>query len=241
MQALARATKEVVRQAATRGFAAGAYPERKVAVLGAAGALPRPRVFQQPPTGPPMRGWGINPRCGGACGGPGWEWRRGCAVISWSQRPMAPMCTGRGRRPLLTHQLTRQPPNLALPLSCRRHWPAPVPADEGARELSLHHCPCEFPAAPLLPAPSAEPLGAGRLPRRCCCFASSLPPLPPACPAVLQLSPYVSELALYDIAGTPGVAADVSHINSKATVKGYAGAAPAAGTFCPPGAVRSMQ
>lgn len=40
----------------------------------------------------------------------------------------------------------------------------------------------------------------------------------------VQLSPYVSELALYDIAGTPGVAADVSHINSKAQVKGYAGA-----------------
>ena len=39
----------------------------------------------------------------------------------------------------------------------------------------------------------------------------------------VQLSPYVSELALYDIAGTPGVAADVSHINSKAAVKGYAG------------------
>eukprot|EP00889_Picochlorum_renovo_P001235 jgi/Picre1/28265/NNA_003671.t1 len=35
--------------------------------------------------------------------------------------------------------------------------------------------------------------------------------------------PYVSELSLYDIAGTPGVAADVSHINSKASVKGYAG------------------
>ena len=35
----------------------------------------------------------------------------------------------------------------------------------------------------------------------------------------LQLSPYVSELSLYDIAGTPGVAADVSHINSKARVK----------------------
>lgn len=33
----------------------------------------------------------------------------------------------------------------------------------------------------------------------------------------------MSELALYDIAGTPGVAADVSHINSKAAVKGYAG------------------
>lgn len=45
----------------------------------------------------------------------------------------------------------------------------------------------------------------------------------PAASLTLQLSPYVSELALYDIAGTPGVAADVSHINSKATVKGYAG------------------
>ena len=51
-----------------------------------------------------------------------------------------------------------------------------------------------------------------------------LDPLPPAPPLHrLQLSPYVSELALYDIAGTPGVAADVSHINSKAAVKGYAG------------------
>jgi malate dehydrogenase len=39
----------------------------------------------------------------------------------------------------------------------------------------------------------------------------------------MQLSPYVSELALYDIAGTPGVAADVSHINSRAQVRGYAG------------------
>ena len=40
---------------------------------------------------------------------------------------------------------------------------------------------------------------------------------------LMKLSPYVSELSLYDIAGTPGVAADVSHINSKAKVKGYAG------------------
>jgi hypothetical protein len=38
-------------------------------------------------------------------------------------------------------------------------------------------------------------------------------------PSHSQLSPYVSELSLYDIAGTPGVAADVSHINSKARVK----------------------
>ena len=40
---------------------------------------------------------------------------------------------------------------------------------------------------------------------------------------LMKLSPYVSELSLYDIAGTPGVAADVSHINSKAQVKGFAG------------------
>lgn len=40
---------------------------------------------------------------------------------------------------------------------------------------------------------------------------------------LMKLSPYVSELSLYDIAGTPGVAADVSHINSKARVRGYAG------------------
>jgi malate dehydrogenase len=33
----------------------------------------------------------------------------------------------------------------------------------------------------------------------------------------------VTELSLYDIAGTPGVAADVSHINTAAQVKGYAG------------------
>ena len=36
MQALTRATKEVVK-ASTRGFASGTYPDRKVAVLGAAG------------------------------------------------------------------------------------------------------------------------------------------------------------------------------------------------------------
>lgn len=48
---------------------------------------------------------------------------------------------------------------------------------------------------------------------------SNLSPLPLS----LQLSPYVSELSLYDIAGTPGVAADVSHINSKARVRVRAG------------------
>ncbi|CAL9755333.1 unnamed protein product [Musa acuminata subsp. burmannicoides] len=40
---------------------------------------------------------------------------------------------------------------------------------------------------------------------------------------LMKLNPLVSSLALYDIAGTPGVAADVSHINTRAEVAGYAG------------------
>jgi malate dehydrogenase len=40
---------------------------------------------------------------------------------------------------------------------------------------------------------------------------------------LMKISPLVSDLALYDIVGTPGVAADISHINSRATTKGYAG------------------
>ncbi|XP_051125473.1 malate dehydrogenase, mitochondrial-like [Andrographis paniculata] len=40
---------------------------------------------------------------------------------------------------------------------------------------------------------------------------------------LLKLNPLVSTLSLYDIAGTPGVAADVSHINTRSEVKGYAG------------------
>ncbi|KAI2617508.1 malate dehydrogenase-like protein [Hypomontagnella submonticulosa] len=38
---------------------------------------------------------------------------------------------------------------------------------------------------------------------------------------LLKLNPRVTELALYDIRGGPGVAADVSHINTKSTVKGF--------------------
>ncbi|KAI0856833.1 malate dehydrogenase [Xylaria cubensis] len=38
---------------------------------------------------------------------------------------------------------------------------------------------------------------------------------------LLKLNPRVTELALYDIRGGPGVAADVSHVNTKSTVKGY--------------------
>jgi malate dehydrogenase len=40
---------------------------------------------------------------------------------------------------------------------------------------------------------------------------------------LMKLNPLVSRLALYDIAGTPGVAADVSHINTRSEVSGYAG------------------
>ncbi|KAK0578150.1 hypothetical protein LWI29_005970 [Acer saccharum] len=40
---------------------------------------------------------------------------------------------------------------------------------------------------------------------------------------LMKLNPLVSSLSLYDIANTPGVAADVSHINSRAQVAGYAG------------------
>ncbi|KAK4398328.1 Malate dehydrogenase, mitochondrial [Sesamum angolense] len=39
---------------------------------------------------------------------------------------------------------------------------------------------------------------------------------------LMKLNPLVSSLALYDIAGTPGVAADVGHINTRSEVKGYA-------------------
>ncbi|KAI9715596.1 MAG: Malate dehydrogenase, cytoplasmic [Candelaria pacifica] len=38
---------------------------------------------------------------------------------------------------------------------------------------------------------------------------------------LMKLNPRVSELALYDIRGGPGVAADISHINTKSTVTGY--------------------
>jgi len=40
---------------------------------------------------------------------------------------------------------------------------------------------------------------------------------------LLKMSPHVKELSLYDIVGTPGVAADLSHICSPAQVKGFVG------------------
>jgi len=38
---------------------------------------------------------------------------------------------------------------------------------------------------------------------------------------LLKLNPRVTELALYDVRGAPGVAADCSHVNTKSVVKGY--------------------
>ncbi|KAL2944520.1 Malate dehydrogenase mitochondrial [Bienertia sinuspersici] len=38
---------------------------------------------------------------------------------------------------------------------------------------------------------------------------------------LMKLNPLVSTLSLYDLAGTPGVAADCSHINTRAQVSGY--------------------
>eukprot|EP01023_Acetabularia_acetabulum_P037357 TRINITY_DN353_c0_g2_i1.p1 TRINITY_DN353_c0_g2~~TRINITY_DN353_c0_g2_i1.p1 ORF type:complete len:358 (-),score=76.64 TRINITY_DN353_c0_g2_i1:411-1394(-) len=40
---------------------------------------------------------------------------------------------------------------------------------------------------------------------------------------LMKASPYVSQLSLYDLVGTPGVAADLSHINTKSKVIGYMG------------------
>ncbi|KAL4223111.1 malate dehydrogenase [Mactra antiquata] len=40
---------------------------------------------------------------------------------------------------------------------------------------------------------------------------------------LMKLSPFVTRLSLYDIAHTPGVGADLSHISTKAQVKGFLG------------------
>lgn len=40
---------------------------------------------------------------------------------------------------------------------------------------------------------------------------------------LLKQSPLITELSLYDIVNTPGVAADLSHINTPAKVKAYNG------------------
>ena len=38
---------------------------------------------------------------------------------------------------------------------------------------------------------------------------------------LLKSDPLVTALSLYDIRGAPGVAADISHINTNSTVKGF--------------------
>ena len=40
---------------------------------------------------------------------------------------------------------------------------------------------------------------------------------------LLKLSPLIGELSLYDVANTPGVACDLSHISTAVQVKGYLG------------------
>lgn len=40
---------------------------------------------------------------------------------------------------------------------------------------------------------------------------------------LLKQSPLVTELSLYDIVNTPGVAADLSHIDTSSKVTGYVG------------------
>jgi malate dehydrogenase len=42
---------------------------------------------------------------------------------------------------------------------------------------------------------------------------------------LLKANPRVGELSLYDVANTPGVACDLSHISTGARVTGYVGAA----------------
>jgi len=38
---------------------------------------------------------------------------------------------------------------------------------------------------------------------------------------LLKCSPLIDHLAVYDIVNSPGVATDVSHVNTKCTVSGY--------------------
>ena len=38
---------------------------------------------------------------------------------------------------------------------------------------------------------------------------------------LLKADPLVTSLSLYDIRGAPGVAADISHVNTNSAVKGY--------------------
>ena len=40
---------------------------------------------------------------------------------------------------------------------------------------------------------------------------------------LMKQSPYVDDLALFDVVNTPGVAADISHCSTNASVSGYTG------------------
>jgi hypothetical protein len=47
---------------------------------------------------------------------------------------------------------------------------------------------------------------------------ADLPPSPPPRPTLSQMNPAVGQLSLYDVANVKGVAADISHVNTKAKV-----------------------
>lgn len=38
---------------------------------------------------------------------------------------------------------------------------------------------------------------------------------------LIKQNPKVTELSLYDVRGAPGVAADISHVNTNSVVKGF--------------------
>ncbi|PKU65780.1 malate dehydrogenase, mitochondrial isoform X1 [Dendrobium catenatum] len=68
-----------------------------------------------------------------------------------------------------------------------------------------------------------RPFSSGSLPDRKVAILGAAGGIGQPLSLLLKLNPLVSSLSLYDIAGTPGVAADVSHINTRAEVAGYAG------------------
>ena len=53
-------------------------------------------------------------------------------------------------------------------------------------------------------------------------------------PQLVSMNPDVASLRLYDIANTPGVAADLSHINTDAEVAAFTGPDELAGVRPPP-------
>lgn len=135
MNALARASKQAL-QTAARGFASGAYPDRKVAVLGAAGEPLR--TVQLLAT---LRCMQLRQCAPGSC-----------AASSRAHRSGGAGAARRGR-PSSTHNTIT---TLTLhPGLCRRHRPAPVAADEGAARKRGWESPGRFAATTCKPAAMA--------------------------------------------------------------------------------------